>query len=182
VILAVNFYALGSVLVGLLTIGTAVACLLCLLRVGLPRLAVATDRAASRGGGWRMILLGLLPVVGAGLLQGALDQSGNTTVQQVFAIVVLLPMVLLVLIGAMGGVVSLGRRLLAEHRQVGDLAAALTGAGCLAAAHLIYVVEALGVLYSVVLLGWLLHLGIGTFVGPGRNPGVPTPGDSAPDA
>lgn len=181
-ILAVNFYALGSILVGLLTIGTVVACLLCLLRVGLPHLAVATDRAAARGGGWRMILLGLVPVVGAGLLQHALEQSGNTTIQQVFAIVILLPMMLLVGVGAMGGVVSLGRRLLAEHRQVGDLAAALTGAGCLAAAHLVYVVEALGVLLSILLLGWLLHLGIGTFVGPARKTEPSAPDESPPDA
>ncbi|MFV1957941.1 MAG: hypothetical protein ACC662_00875 [Planctomycetota bacterium] len=156
-----------------LVVFAGVGSLLLVLRVIFPRPAAAADRALARLSTGRLLLTGFLPLIGAVLLGMAIGRAGPF-VGGVYAVLVLLPLFLLALLGAVAAVPYLGRAVL---RPLGEapplLVAALLGAivlGLAGAAVALAGREAGIVLFSILVGGWFLGAGLGTVLGPRTPP------------
>jgi hypothetical protein len=144
--------AVGAVFFAGLGVATAV------LRVVLPRLARAADASLAGLGTARMAVTGILPLVGAMLLTAAAAPAGAGGV---VAIVVWLPIGLLTVAGSMAAVPHLGGRLLKSGADASLFARSAVGGIAVGLAMATWAVQALGLLVSLLLLGWFLGAGIG---------------------
>jgi hypothetical protein len=150
------------VLVG---IGAGLGAALALLRVVLPGVARAADRSLEGLGTWRMLLTGLLPILGALLVATAVEASDSAVLRGALGLLVFLPGVLLAVAGAMSGVPFLGRRLLARGEEVGPLRQAMVGGAVLGLATVTFWIKPLGLAVALLVESWFLGIGLGTLLG-----------------
>lgn len=141
----------------------SIGCALAVVRIIFPGPARLADEAAKRLHTWRLLLTGLLPIVGAGLLGFAAKQSGVEALTVVWAIVIALPVAILSLIGATAAVPHLGAGVLKGGEDHSLLARSITGALVLgfALGAVALVFPKLAPLPGVVVAGWFLGAGLG---------------------
>ena len=162
------FGLLAVLLVGVIVfagIGASMA----VLRVVLPGLARAVDQSVEGLSTGRMLLTGILPLVGAWLLGAAVHHAGDRTLVGAYALVVLLPLCLLTVTGALAAIPHLGARLLARGEDVSPLRRSLVGGLVVGLAGTTWVLPPLGALVSLFLFGWFLGIGLSTVFRP-REP------------
>jgi len=161
---------LAAVLLAIvLTVG--VGCLLAVLRVIFPGPARLADAGVARLDTGRLLLTGLLPVVGAGLLGAAAEATHVQALVVVWCVVILLPIALLMLVGAMACVPHLGAGLLKDGEQRSLLARAITGALVLGlASGAAAALRPLAPFVGVILAGWFLGAGLGVVFRPREAP------------
>lgn len=160
----------GQILLWVLVAVVVVAssgCLLAVLRVIFPGPAAKADAAVKRLTTGRLLLTGLLPLVGAGLLGMAAQATGVEAVEVVYAIVIVIPVALLVLVGSMAAVPHLGAGLLRGGEERSLLVRSITGAlvlgigvGVIGAA-----VRELAPFLGLIVFGWFFGAGLGTVWG-----------------
>jgi hypothetical protein len=159
-LVAVALYALVGVIfsVGL---GAAVAT----LRVILPGLGGLADRSLSTIGGRRLFLAGVLPLLGAALLGQFVAQAGQQGLSGAYALLVLVPLGLLMLLGLLAALPHLGARLSGERGPSSPLGrAALGGLALGLAATTVWLPPLFGVV-ALLLGGWLLGIGLTALFG-----------------
>lgn len=157
------------VLVGLLgSVGVGAA--LALLRVILPGLAGAADRSLAATGTRRLLLMGALPVLGAALLGRAVEALGAPALQFAYLLLIVVPLGLALVLGAMAALPHLGERLLERGTPRSALARSAGGGVALGLAATTVWVAPLFALVALVLLGWLLGIGLGAVVGRSPRP------------
>jgi hypothetical protein len=167
---------LGALLVLLAAAGIGSA--LAVLRIVVPGPGEAAERAARGLGPRRLLLLGVLPLVGAVLLAhavGALPEGTRTGLGIAYLLVVALPLGLLLLAGAAGAVPYLGGRLLGD-RERSLWARAVAGAVALALCGWTAVLPPLLALVSALVLGWFLGAGLAALLARRAASGGPAPG------
>ena len=135
---------------------------LAVLRVVLPGLARAADRSVEGLSTGRMVLTGVLPLVGALLLGAAVHHAGDRALGAVYALVVGLPLSLLTITGALSALPHLGARLLKEGVETSLLRRSLVGGLVAGLAGTTWARPPLGILVSLFLLGWFLGIGLST--------------------
>ena len=156
----------------LVLIGLAFGAIVLLVRTILPPLARATDASIARMTTKRLLICGLLPILGSGLLARGLEKLGNKTLAEVYGLVVLLPLVLLAIAGLCAALPHLGRAVLRADREPTPLAAGLAGGLILGLASISSAWEPLAALVGILLASWCLGVGLGTLVRP-RNDALP---------
>ena len=161
----------------LLVAGLGLAGMVCLLRVILPGVARAADRAASHGRTRTIGLLGLLPILGVLLLGAGLDRLGSKAATDIVGLVVGLPLMLFMLAGTLGAVPFIGRRVLAGGDDAGVLKQASAGSTVLALTCVTVPIPPLFGLLLFLMAGWVLSIGLGALRTAPREPvdGAPDP-------
>lgn len=165
-LLTVLLYVVLGVLVAA-GVGAAVAT----LRVVLPGLAGAADRALAATGGRRLLLMGVLPLLGVGLLAQLAGASKDPTLGGIVALGVLVPAGLLIVLGLLAALPHLGQRLLEgqrareEERPRSALTRAVGGGIALGLAATTAWLPPFFALLALLVGGWLLGIGLSTLVG-----------------
>ncbi len=163
------WHALAGVLF-LVVLLAGVGCVFLVIRVILAGPTARADEALARLGTPRLLVTGVLPLIGAGLLAHA-SQFGGQVTQVAFALLIGLPVTLLALLGGAAGVPYLGRQVLRGRREPTLLSAAVVGAIVLglagAAAALLTKEGGLAILVGLV-ASWFLGAGLGAVL-PARD-------------
>lgn len=159
-LLEVLLYAVVG-LIACAGVGAALA----VLRVVLPGVAGAADRSVAATSTRRLLLMGALPVLGAALLGRAVEALGAPALGVAYALLVVLPLGLALVAGAMGAVPWLGERLLERGTPRSPLARAAGGAVALGLAATTAWLPPLFALVALLVLGWLLGIGLGALGG-----------------
>lgn len=146
-------------------IGAAVA----VLRTIVPAVATRVDTSVARLGTLRLLLTGILPLVGTGLLGWAVEKAGSKAFEQVYVLAIGIPLLLAMIVGAMGALPHLGRSLLKGGAESGPLKAALVGGLVLGLLGPTWILPPLGLFLTFVVMGWLVGVGIGSVM-PGPQP------------
>jgi hypothetical protein len=147
--------------VGVLLFLTGIGCAVGVIRVVLPGLARATDRSLAAAGTGRLVLAGVLPLVGAVLLLWAIHAAG---LPGAVALVLALPLLLLAVLGATAAVPHLGARLLRGGESTSLLARCVVGALVAGLSLATWALQPLGILVSLLLFGWMVGIGMGLFL------------------
>lgn len=168
---------LGQLLVGIvvgLLLVAGIGSLIGLLRVIFAGPARAADAAVQRLHTGRLLLTGVLPLVGAGLLGVAAEATGSEAVQIVWGVVIGLPVMVLIAVGALAAIPHLGSRLLARGRESERslLARCIGGALVLilALGPLVWGVKQIAPVVGVLVAAWFLGTGLGTIFRPRTSP------------
>ena len=156
----------GPIVVALLITGLClgVGGAIALLRVILPGVTQAADASAERLGTRRLMLGGVLPMLGVALIGAALGQANNPVLGGVYALVLVLPLGLALLAGAVGGIPRIGARLLKDGAEAGELKRCLVGAVVLGLSALTLVIPPLGALVMFLATAWLVGIGVGAVI------------------
>lgn len=136
-----------------------------LLRTILPGVGTSADASLARLGTKRLLLAGVLPIIGAGLVARAVETAHNPTIEGIYALVVALPLALALLVGAMAAIPHLGGQVLRSGAEASPLARATTGGLVTGLAMVSWLLPPLGVLVTVLLAGWWIGIGLGGLVG-----------------
>jgi hypothetical protein len=170
----------GEALLGVLlyvvvgvVLSAGVGAALAVLRVVLPGLSRAADRSLAGVTTKRLVLSGLLPLLGAALLARAVEALGDPTLGYVVGLLVLVPLILFVVLGAMAALPHLGERLLERGTPRSALARAVGGGLVVGLAATTIWVPPLFALVALLVGGWLLGIGLGAALG--RAPIAPPP-------
>ncbi len=142
-----------------------------LLRAILPGVADLADASLARLDTRRLLLSGILPLVGAALLGSAAEGAGNEVFAGAVAILVFLPLALALVVGAMGAIPHLGGQVLRSGVEASPLARASAGGLVTGLAMVSWLLPPLGVLVTVLLAGWWVGIGLGGVAG--RSPKTP---------
>lgn len=145
------------------------------LRVVLPGVADRADASVRRLGFVRLLLTGVLPLIGTALIGMAVEKAHSQAVETAFIILVVIPLFLALIAGAMAALPHLGARLLKDGDEAGVLRQALVGGGVIGLAGTTWVVPPLGGFLSFVVLGWLVGAGMGTVFPAHAAPPKPEP-------
>lgn len=152
-----------------------IGCLLAVLRIILPGPARKADAALARLSTGRLLLTGLLPVVGIGLLGAAAHATHVKALEIVWAVGLFLPTALLAFIGALAAVPHLGAGLLRGSREHSLLARAVVGSLALCfALGASAALQPLVHFVAMVVVGWFLGAGLGVIF----KPTTPETGDT----
>ena len=89
-----------------------------LLRAILPGVGRTADASLARLGTKRLLLVGILPIVGAALIGRAVEAVNNDVVGGIYGLVVVLPLGLATLVGAMAALPYLGGQVHAAPQQL----------------------------------------------------------------
>ncbi len=174
-------HVVSALLVGAFA-AAGVGCLLAVLRIVFPHPTATADRAVSRLASGRLLLTGILPALGVGLLGQAVGHAGVPFLGGAYALVVLLPAAALALLGAMAAVPHLGRGLLGAGHDRSLLVSVVTGALVLTLAGAAAVVlgRAGGAaLFGLLVGGWFLGTGLGAALDRANGGAAPTaPGEA----
>jgi hypothetical protein len=135
-----------------------------LLRAILPGVGRAADASLARLGTRRLLLVGILPLVGAALLARAVHASDNRTVEGLYALLVALPLALATVVGAMAALPHLGGQVLRSGLEASPLARASVGGLVTGLAMVSWLLPPLGVLVSALVAGWWIGIGLGGLV------------------
>ena len=152
------------VVVGLV-LSAGVGAALATLRVILPGLASAADRSLEAGGTRRLLLMGVLPLLGAAILLQAVAALGSAAASWIVFLAVVVPVVLALLVGAMAALPHLGERLLERGSPRSPLARAAGGGVVVGLAATTAWVPPLFALVALLLGGWFLGIGLGAVLG-----------------
>jgi hypothetical protein len=170
----------GQVLLGVLlyvTIGfvlsAGVGAALAVLRVVMPGLSRAADHSLAGVTTKRLVLTGLLPLLGTALLMRAAQALDNPTVGWVVGLLVVVPVILFLVLGAMAAVPHLGERLLERGAPRSALGRAIGGGVAVGLAATTLWVPPLFALVALLVGGWLLGIGLGAALG--RRPAALPP-------
>ncbi len=158
--------ALAGVGLGVLLV-VGLGCLLAVLRIIFPGPARKADAALERLSTGRLLLTGLLPVVGIGLLGAAAEATHVEALVVVWVVALLLPAALLMIVGALAAVPHLGAGLLRSRDDRSLLARSVVGALVLGLA--LGASAALGPLVhfvGMIVAGWFLGAGLGVIFRP----------------
>lgn len=144
-----------------------IACLVAVLRVVFPGPVRKADGALQRLSTGRLLLTGILPVVGLALLAMAAEATHVEALVIVYAFVLVLPALLLMILGALAAIPHLGGALLKSREDrsllsrcvVGTLALGLALGASAALKPLIPFV-------GVIVAGWFLGAGLGVIFRP----------------
>ena len=174
----------GVAAVALLVLLGLVACVgagatVLVLRILLPVAARAGDAALDRVGTKQILLSGIVPLVGAGLVAQGVGQTGSEALGLVFLLLVGLPLLLAWIVGAMAAIPHVGTRALSEHSLAGPGLRAAVGGLVIGLSLASWALPPLGLLLSLLLSGWFLAIGIGAFVH--RAPAAAAPAGPAED-
>jgi hypothetical protein len=142
------------------------------LRVILPGVAGAADASLARLRPGRLVLAGVVPILGAALLGRGVALVGQPALGAVYLLAVVLPLAIALLLGAMAALPHLGARVLRADPPPSPLRCASVGGLVTGLSMASWVLPPLGVAFSVLLAGWLLGIGLGAFV---RRPVVLPP-------
>lgn len=148
-----------------LGIGAAIA----LLRVILPGVSAASDASAARIGTRALLLGGVAPLLGGALIAGGLNQVQNDVLNGAFVLLVVVPLFLALLAGAIAGIPRLGGRLLRDGEEAGLLKRCLVGAFVLGLSAVTLLFPPVGIPVMFLAAAWLVGIGVGAVV-PERNP------------
>lgn len=158
---------LAAVLLAVLVV-VGLACFLAVLRVMFPGPTRKADLAVGRLTTGRLLLTGLLPLVGTGLLGWAAEASGVEALGIVWGVVIFLPLAVLSLVGAMAAIPHLGAGLLSRGSERSLLARTIVGSlvlgfalGTVGAA-----LKPVAPFLLAVVLGWFLGVGLGVLFRP----------------
>ncbi len=154
----------GVLLVALILVG--VGCLLGVLRIVFPGPADRADRAVARLGSLRLLVTGVLPLLGMTLLAYA-TQFGGEPAEVAFTLVVLLPAGALTLLGASALVPHVGGGMLGRQRSL--LVRAVVGAVVLGLAFgaAAMLGRQVGIsLFALLVLSWFFSAGLGAVLAP----------------
>ena len=144
-----------------------IGCLVALLRVVFPGPARKADAALQRLGTGRLLLTGLLPTVGIALLGAAAGATHVQALVAVWAVVLLLPAALLMIVGALAAVPHLGAALLKGREDRSLLARCVVGTVVLGfALGASAALKPLGLLVAMIVAGWFLGAGLGVVFRP----------------
>lgn len=158
------------VLVGLLLsagFGAAVA----VLRVIVPPAAAGADRSLAHASTRRLLLAGVVPLLAAALLGRALEALGSPALMLAYLVLVVVPLALALLLGALAAVPHLGERLLERGTPRSALARSVGGGVALGLAATTLWIQPLFALIALLLGGWLVGIGLGTLLGrPSAHP------------
>lgn len=152
----------------LVIVGVAFGGIVLLVRTILPPLARATDASVARLTTKRLLLCGLLPLIGAGLVARGLELMKNQILVDGYSVLVLLPLCLLGVAGLCGALPHLGRAVLRSDREPSLLGAGLAGGLVLGLSAISTAWEPLGVLVGILVASWCLGIGLGVLI-KGRN-------------
>ncbi|MDJ0974199.1 MAG: hypothetical protein QNJ98_07050 [Planctomycetota bacterium] len=161
------------VAVVILGVGTGAAT--ATLRVVLPGVATRGDASVRRLGFARLLLTGVLPLIGTGLIGMAVEKTGSPAAGTVFLVAIAIPLFLAMLAGAMAALPYLGARLLKDGEEAGVLKQALVGGAVIGLSGATWVIPPLGGFLTFVVTGWLVGAGIGTVFPPGVPATAPEP-------
>ena len=151
--------------IALVIVGVAFGGIVLLVRTILPPIARATDASVGRLTTKRLFLVGLLPMLGAGLLARGLEQLGNKVLLDGYGLLILLPLCLLGVAGLCGALPHLGRSVLrTADREPSPLGAGLAGGLVLGLSAISTAWEPLGVLVGILLVSWCLGIGLGMLI------------------
>lgn len=147
----------------------AVACLgigaaSLVVRIILPGVAAATDRSLARMGTGRLFVMGVLPIVGAGLLARGVELAGQPWVSGLFLLLVGIPLVLAWMGGFTAGVLHIGTRVLRRDADVAPLRRASLGGLVVGLALVSWIVPPLGMVVTVLLSAWFVGIGLGALI------------------
>ena len=131
------------------------------LRVILPGVARSADASLARLSTKRLFLAGILPLIGAALLARGVEVSGSEVLGGIYGVVVLLPIGLATIAGAMAALPHLGTRALRTDSNASPLARAAVGGVVVGLALMTWPLPPLFVIVCVLLAGWLLGIGLG---------------------
>lgn len=154
-----------------LVLSAGLGAALATVRVILPGLARAADRSIEQGGTRRLLLMGILPLLGVALLTQAAHAAGNPVLSTVVGLAVQIPALLFVVLGALAALPHLGARLLERDRPRSLLARSVGGGVALGLAATTAWAAPLFALVALLLGGWLLGIGLGAVLG--RRPPAP---------
>jgi hypothetical protein len=145
----------------LFSLGTG--CALALVRVILPGLAAKADRSLGSLGTARLLVSGVLPLIGALLLSEAIAKAGAP---EAVGLVVWIPLLLVAATGALAALPHVGERMLRRGRETSLLARAAVGGLVVGCAMATWLFPPLGLLVTLLVGGWLVGIGLGLW---GRN-------------
>ncbi|MDJ0521807.1 MAG: hypothetical protein QNJ90_07000 [Planctomycetota bacterium] len=135
-----------------------------LLRVILPGVARSADASLGRMRTGRLLVVGILPLVGSALLARGVELAKVEALETAYLLLVALPLALALLVGAMSGLPHVGARVLREGADPSPLARASIGGLVIGLAMVSWAAPPLGVLVTVLLAGWLLGIGLGGLI------------------
>lgn len=135
-----------------------------LLRAILPGVGRAADASLARLDRRRLLVGGILPLLGAALIGSATSSMQGTWVAFVYAVVIALPLALATIVGAMAAIPHLGGQVLRSGAEASPLARASIGGLVTGLAMVSWLLPPLGVLVTVLLAGWWIGIGLGGLV------------------
>jgi hypothetical protein len=158
-------------------VGTGATALL--LRIILPGVARSADASLARLGTGRLVFGGVLPLIGVALGARGVQVTGSPVLGGLFALVVVLPLAVALLLGAMAALPHLGAQVLRADANPSPIVCASVGGLLIGLAGASWLLPPLGVAVSVLFAGWLLGIGLGAMF---RRPAAATPDvEGAPD-
>ena len=163
-------------LLGCVGIGATVL----LLRIMLPGVAAAADASIGRLSTKRLLLVGVVPLIGAALVAQGVGLAGSEALVGIFLLVVGLPIAIAILVGAMAALPRIGAGALRSGAETAPLAQAAVGGLVLGLAMVSWAVRPLGFFVSLLLAGWLLGTGVGACIR--RSAGAPPSEDATANA
>jgi hypothetical protein len=153
-------------LVGVLVVGllfwVGVGCAIALVRIVLPGLAGAADRSLAALSTSRLVVSGVLPIVGALLVTWAIAEA---KVLPAVALLVWIPLCLLFFAGATAALPRIGERLAKAGGDLSLVRRCVAGALAVGFASLTWLFWPLGLLVTLLLAGWILGAGLGLLAG-----------------
>jgi len=149
-----------------------------LLRIMLPGVAAAADASIGRLSTKRLLLIGVVPLIGAALVAQGVGLAGSEVLGGIFLLVVGLPIAIAILVGAMAALPRIGAGAMRSGAEAAPLARAAVGGLVLGLAMVSWALPPLGFLISLLLAGWLLGTGLGTCM----RRSAATPPSEAPSA
>lgn len=155
VLLVVVLGAIGCVAFGAVVL---------LLRVILPGVARAADASLGRMRTGRLLLVGIVPLVGSALLARGVELANSQALETAYLILVALPLTLALLVGALSGLPHVGARVLREGADPAPLLKAALGGLVIGLSMVSWALPPLGLAVTVLLAGWLLGIGLGALV------------------
>jgi hypothetical protein len=147
-------------LLGALLLSVGTGCALALLRIVLPGLAGRADRSLASLGAGRLVVTGVLPLVGALVLSAVATNAGAPPA---LALAWWIPLLLLAVAGAMAALPHAGERLLRAGSQASLLARAAVGGLVVGLAMATWFLPPLGLLVTLLVAGWLVGIGLGVW-------------------
>jgi hypothetical protein len=144
-------------LLGALLLSVGTGCAAALVRLILPGLAGRADRSLASLGGARLVVTGVLPLVGALVLSAVASNVGTPSL----SLVLWVPLLLLAVAGAVAALPHVGERLLRAGPEASLLARATVGGLVVGLAMATWLLPPLGLLVTLLVAGWLVGIGLG---------------------
>ena len=134
------------------------------IRIILPGVAAATDRSLADLGTLRLFVMGVLPIVGAGLLARGVELANHEIVSLLFVVLVGIPLVLAWTGGFTAGLNHIGQKVLRDGADASPLKRGALGGLVVGFALASWIIPPLGLVVSVLLSAWFVGIGLGALI------------------